>query len=93
MADEWLGRYEQRLQSEIRAHDEREYQMRKVNPKYILRNYLAQQVILEAQNGDYEPMKELLEVLKKPFDEQPGFEQYSAPPPDWGKHLSISCSS
>jgi uncharacterized protein YdiU (UPF0061 family) len=50
-------------------------------------------VILEAQNGDYEPMKELLEVLKKPFDEQPGFEQYSAPPPDWGKHLSISCSS
>ena len=93
VADEWLERYEQRLQSETRAHDEREYQMRKVNPKYILRNYLAQQVILEAQNGDYEPMKELLEVLKKPFDEQPGFEQYSAPPPDWGKHLSISCSS
>ncbi|WP_421857571.1 protein adenylyltransferase SelO [Marinobacter salarius] len=93
VADEWLGRYEQRLQSETRAHDEREYQMRKVNPKYILRNYLAQQVILEAQNGDYEPMKELLEVLKKPFDEQPEFEQYSAPPPDWGKHLSISCSS
>lgn len=93
VADEWLDRYEQRLQSETRAHDQREYQMRTVNPKYILRNYLAQQVILEAQNGDYEPMKELLEVLRKPFDEQPEFEQYSAPPPDWGKHLSISCSS
>ncbi|MCL7943994.1 protein adenylyltransferase SelO [Marinobacter sp. ATCH36] len=93
VADEWLERYEQRLQSETRAHDEREYQMRKVNPKYILRNYLAQQVILEAQNGDYEPMKELLKVLKKPFDEQPEFEKYAALPPDWGKHLSISCSS
>ncbi len=93
VADEWLARYEQRLQSETRAHDEREFQMRRVNPKYILRNYLAQQVILEAQNGDYEPMKELLEVLKKPFDEQLEFEKYAALPPDWGKHLSISCSS
>ncbi|NMT63395.1 protein adenylyltransferase SelO [Marinobacter orientalis] len=93
VADEWLERYERRLQSETRAHDEREYQMRKVNPKYILRNYLAQQVILEAQSGDYKPMKELLEVLKKPFDEQPHFEEYAAPPPNWGKHLSISCSS
>ena len=67
--------------------------MRRVNPKYILRNYLAQQVILEAQNGDYEPMKELLKVLEKPFDEQPEYEKYAALPPDWGKHLNISCSS
>jgi len=92
-ADQWLERYELRLQKESRAHDEREHAMRQVNPKYILRNYLAQQVILEAQNGDYEPMKELLAVLAKPFDEQPEYEQYAAPPPDWGKHLNISCSS
>ncbi|KAA1171325.1 YdiU family protein [Marinobacter salinexigens] len=93
VADAWLGRYEDRLKLEERAHDEREYAMRKVNPKYILRNYLAQQVILEAQNGDYQPMKKLLEVLKKPFDEQPENEDYAALPPDWGKHLNISCSS
>jgi len=92
-ADQWLERYELRLQKESRAHDEREHAMRQVNPKYILRNYLAQQVILEAQNGDYAPMKELLAVLAKPFDEQPEHEQYAAPPPDWGKHLNISCSS
>ena len=55
--------------------------------------HLAQQVILEAQNGDYEPMKELLKVLEKPFDEQPEYEKYAALPPDWGKHLNISCSS
>ena len=93
VADQWLERYEARLQKETRAHDEREYAMRQVNPKYILRNYLAQQVILEAQNGDYEPMKELLKVLERPFDEQPEFEDYAALPPDWGKHLNISCSS
>jgi uncharacterized protein YdiU (UPF0061 family) len=93
VADEWLQRYQERLQKETRAHDEREFDMRKVNPKYILRNYLAQQVIQEAQNGDYEPLKELLTVLQKPFDEQPKFEGYAALPPDWGKHLNISCSS
>ena len=93
VADEWLERYEARLQKETRAHDEREYAMRQVNPKYILRNYLAQQVIMEAQNGDYAPMKELLKVLETPFYEQPQFAHYAALPPDWGKHLNISCSS
>ncbi|MCG2580043.1 MAG: YdiU family protein [Marinobacter sp.] len=93
VADQWIERYRQRLELESRAHDAREFAMRKVNPKYILRNYLAQQVIQEAQNGDYEPMKALLKVLEKPFDEQPEFEGYAALPPDWGKHLNISCSS
>jgi uncharacterized protein YdiU (UPF0061 family) len=93
VADEWLERYEARLQTETRAHDEREYAMRQANPKYILRNYLAQQVIMEAQNGDYAPLKELLKVLENPFADQPEFEHYAALPPDWGKHLNISCSS
>ncbi|WP_417539110.1 protein adenylyltransferase SelO [Marinobacter sp.] len=93
VADEWLARYAERLEKETRARDEREYEMRRVNPKYILRNYLAQKVILEAQNGDFEPMKELLKVMEKPFDEQPGYEKYAALPPDWGKHMNISCSS
>ncbi len=93
VADEWLERYRSRLKLETRADDEREWTMRKVNPKYILRNYLAQQVIVEAQNGHFEPMKELLKVLQKPFDEQPDYEKYADLPPDWGKHLNISCSS
>ncbi|NVD35757.1 protein adenylyltransferase SelO [Marinobacter lutaoensis] len=91
--DEWLNRYQERLTRETRAHDEREHAMRRVNPKYILRNYLAQQVIVEAQSGDFGPMKTLLRVLSRPFDEQPEFEAYAAAPPDWGKHLNISCSS
>ncbi|MBW0149142.1 protein adenylyltransferase SelO [Marinobacter arenosus] len=93
VADEWLRRYEERLDNETRPNDERESAMRSVNPKYVLRNYLAQQVIQEAQSGDYEPMKALLKVLERPFDEQPENEHYAALPPDWGKHLNISCSS
>ena len=93
VVDTWLARYEKRLEQETHARDEREYEMRKTNPKYILRNYLAQQVIMEAQNGDYEPMKELIKVLERPYDEQPDYEKYAALPPDWGKHLNISCSS
>jgi len=92
-ADGWLERYQARLQKETRTPDEREHAMRQTNPKYILRNYLAQQVILEAQNGHYGPMKELLQVLEAPFSEQPEFEHYAARPPEWGKHLNISCSS
>ena len=63
-------RYEARLQKETRGRDQRAYAMRRVNPKYILRNYLAQQVILEAQNGDYEPMKELF-MQEKPLMNNP----------------------
>lgn len=93
VADDWLVRYRKRLASEQRSDNEREKAMCATNPKYILRNYLAQKVIQEAQNGDYTPMEELLEVLKKPFDEQPEHEKYAALPPEWGKHLNISCSS
>lgn len=93
VADAWLERYHERLQRESRAHDEREYAMRRVNPKYILRNYLAQQAIEAAQEGNDQPLKELLSVLSRPYDEQPEYEHYAALPPDWGKHMSISCSS
>lgn len=93
LADAWLARYRTRLAKETRSDEEREAAMCAANPKYVLRNYLAQQVIQEAQNGDYEPMHRLLEVLKRPFEEQPENEAYAALPPDWGKHLNISCSS
>ncbi|WP_404361723.1 YdiU family protein [Marinobacter sp.] len=93
VADEWLEGYQKRLERESRPDTEREAAMCAVNPKYILRNYLAQQVIQDAQTGNYEPFRQLIEVLKKPFDEQPENEAYAAPPPDWGKHLNISCSS
>ena len=72
---------------------QRQARMQAVNPKYILRNYLAQQAIEAAEQGDYAPVRELHQVLSQPFAEQPGFERYAQRPPEWGKHLEISCSS
>ncbi|MFL1404541.1 protein adenylyltransferase SelO [Marinobacter sp. M1N3S26] len=93
VADDWLGRYRTRVASEPQSPEEREAAMCQVNPKYILRNYLAQNVIDAAQAGDDAPLAELLEVLRHPYDEQPEFEHYATLPPDWGKHMDISCSS
>ena len=67
--------------------------MNKVNPKYILRNYLAQEAIEAAQNTDYSKVRTLQTILANPFDEQPEFDDYANLPPEWGKKLEISCSS
>ena len=71
----------------------RQARMHAVNPLYVLRNYLAQQAIEAAQRGDYAPVRELHAVLSRPFAAQAGMERYAARPPEWGKHLEISCSS
>ena len=77
------------------AEDESERQRRlhAVNPLYVLRNYLAQQAIEAAQQGDFTPVRRLHHVLSNPFEEQPGMQAYTERPPEWGKHLEISCSS
>ncbi|MNO98175.1 hypothetical protein D3C76_899110 [compost metagenome] len=67
--------------------------MHAVNPLYVLRNYLAQKAIDAAEKGDYEEVRRLHTVLTKPFQAQPGMEAYAERPPEWGKHLEISCSS
>jgi uncharacterized protein YdiU (UPF0061 family) len=89
--DHWSEGYIARSAQE--SDDTRRARMHAVNPKYILRNYLAQEAIEAAQRGDYGPVRELHEVLSRPFDEQPGRDRYAQRPPDWGKHLEISCSS
>ena len=67
--------------------------MHAVNPLYILRNYLAQKAIDAAQAGDYSEVQRLHDVLTQPFTEQAGMQSYAERPPEWGKHLEISCSS
>lgn len=91
--DGWATRYAERLQREQRAPAERAAAMRRANPKYILRNYLAQQAIDSAEQGDYSEVNRLLALLRHPYDEQPEFERYAQEPPDWGRRLEISCSS
>ena len=91
--DAWAQRYRERLRAEGSVDAERRAAMNRVNPKYILRNYLAQQAIERAQNGDFGEVNKLLAILEQPFDEQPGHEAYAALPPDWAAHLEVSCSS
>jgi len=91
--DAWAVDYRARSAVDASAQAERQARMRAANPKYILRNYLAQHAITAAEAGDYGPVRELHQVLSQPFDEQPGFERYAQRPPEDGKHLEISCSS
>ncbi len=91
--DEWAARYRDRLQSEQSRDEERRLRMDRVNPRYVLRNYLAQAAIENAQQGDFSEIDRLLSLLQSPFDDRPGMESYAAAPPNWGKHIAVSCSS
>lgn len=91
--DQWSADYQQRLALEPQSAQQRQQAMLAVNPKYVLRNYLAQQAIEAAERGDYGPVRTLHQVLSHPFDEQPEHATYAERPPEWGKHLEISCSS
>jgi serine/tyrosine/threonine adenylyltransferase len=91
--DAWAVKYRERLRRENSLDAARRETMMRTNPKYILRNYLAQVAIERAQNGDFSEVRKLLSVLERPYDEQPGNEAYAALPPDWASHLEVSCSS
>jgi uncharacterized protein YdiU (UPF0061 family) len=67
--------------------------MDQVNPKFVLRNHLAQIAIQKAQQKDFSEVQRLLHILQRPFDEQPEYEGYAALPPDWAAGISVSCSS
>jgi uncharacterized protein YdiU (UPF0061 family) len=93
----WFEKYHARLQRETRSHPQRKEKMDAVNPKYVLRNYMAQLAIDAANKGDYSLINELFELLKKPYSEQPEKEKWFAKRPDWAKNKigcsMLSCSS
>jgi uncharacterized protein YdiU (UPF0061 family) len=91
--DAWAASYRARLVLENSIDASRRAAMHAVNPKYVLRNYLAQVAIEKAQGGDFSEVAKLLAVLEHPFDEQPENAAYAALPPDWASHLEVSCSS
>lgn len=91
--DAWAESYRIRLQSEPGTDAERKTRMDKVNPKYILRNYLAQNAISKAEQHDFSEIEHLLRLLQRPFDEQLEMEAYAAATPDWAKGIEVSCSS
>lgn len=67
--------------------------MRQHNPHIVMRNYLAQQIIDQAEEGNFEMLHQFLDALKKPYEEIEKYQKFSEPPKDWGKQLEISCSS
>lgn len=91
--DTWARDYRTRLAAEDSDDADRRRRMERVNPKYILRNYLAQQAIEAAERDDFSALDHLLELLAEPFAEHSGQERYAEPPPDWGRHIVVSCSS
>jgi uncharacterized protein YdiU (UPF0061 family) len=95
--DAWALRYAARLAAESDGpidDDERRARMNAVNPKYVLRNHLAQVAIEKASlHRDFSEIERLLKLLQRPFDDQPEHEAYAAPPPEWAKGIEVSCSS
>lgn len=93
----WLGRYAARLQGDGRTHDDRRAAMNAVNPLYVLRNWLAQEAIEQAERGDAARVTELLDVMRQPYTERPGLEHFASKRPEWARHKPgcsmLSCSS
>lgn len=93
-ADAWLAEYRARLALEGRPDTERSLAMKRANPRFVLRNHLAEVAIRKARDErDFSEVDRLLRVLRRPYDEQPEHEAYAALPPDWAAGLELSCSS
>lgn len=93
----WFNFYLERLGRENDSDEIRKQKMNLINPKYVLRNYMAQLAIDSADKEDYTLIDELYALLKKPYNEQPEFEKWFAKRPDWARHKvgcsMLSCSS
>lgn len=91
--DDWFLNYRQRIRIENKDQQQRLNDMLACNPRFVLRNYLAQNAIERANDHDYQGIEDLITVLAKPFDDHPLLADLALTPPQWGKELSISCSS
>jgi uncharacterized protein YdiU (UPF0061 family) len=91
--DAWAQRYRVRLGAEHSGDEQRRDAMRRVNPKVVLRNHLAETAIRQAQLGDFGEVRRLLKVLSQPYAEHLDNDADAGFPPDWAQHLEVSCSS
>ncbi|MBK0368428.1 protein adenylyltransferase SelO [Flavobacterium agrisoli] len=94
---EWFSQYLERLNVESLSDEGRKTKMNLINPKYVLRNYMAQMSIDLANKDNFSLIDELYQLLRKPYDEQPKNEKWFAKRPDWARSKvgcsMLSCSS
>jgi uncharacterized protein YdiU (UPF0061 family) len=95
--DAWFRRYRLRFAADPDPASSRQSAMKRVNPRYVLRNHLAESAIAKARGDegarDFSEVARLLRCLSRPYDEQPEFADYARLPPDWASNLQLSCSS
>jgi uncharacterized protein YdiU (UPF0061 family) len=92
--DDWLARWRQRLAAGPTTHEARRTAMRAENPAFIPRNHIMERVIVAATDaGDFTPFAEFIEVLSKPYEDQPGREDYSLPPQPAERVLQTFCGT
>ena len=89
----WITEYKNRLDDEDISIKQREENMRKVNPKYILKNYILQEVIKDAQSGDFTLLNDMVKIAQNPYGEHKEYERYSKPTPKDVGGFICSCSS
>jgi uncharacterized protein YdiU (UPF0061 family) len=94
---DWWTRYAEAVRAGGEGGEVRQGRMRAVNPVFVLRNYLAQEVIDAAEQGDLGPLYQLHDVIRRPYEMRPGLDRYTANRPDWARDKAgcsmLSCSS
>lgn len=90
---EWLDEYDGYLKDNATSQEERHHRMKKINPKYVLKNYMLQEAIEEAEKGSFELVEALFTIAQNPYDEHHAFEHWAGATPDVFKNQKLSCSS
>ena len=93
IAKSWILSFQERHSKEVLSVEKKLILMNKANPKFILRNYMAQEVIDAAENSDFSKLETLITILTKPFEELEEHQNFAKKSPAWAKDLEISCSS
>ncbi len=91
--NDWLDSYDERLKENSSSTDERQAFMLKTNPKYVLKNYILQEAIDAAEEGDYSIIDDLFNIAQNPYAEHEKFERWAGATPDQFKNKKLSCSS
>jgi len=91
--NDWLESYDKRLKKNASTAEERHSEMLKINPKYVLKNYMLQEAIDAADEGDFAMVEDLFAIAQNPYEEHPTFEHWAAATPEALKNRKLSCSS